>query len=114
MPNQVVCDGERNRCYTSGATWRCVFISIIGAKISEASYQHDKQALKKKTAFCMSRLPERADSRSPYCFVLGDNRDNPYDSRHFGTIPLAIIKGRADYLSWPAKDWSRFGRLATD
>lgn len=44
-----------------------------------------------------------------HCFVLGDNRNLSYDSRHFGPIPLATIKGRADYLYWPAKDWSRFG-----
>lgn len=47
-----------------------------------------------------------------HCFVLGDNRINSYDSRHFGPIPLATVKGRADYLYWPAKDWSRFGRIS--
>ena len=48
----------------------------------------------------------------PYhCFVLGDNRNSTRDSRHVGAIPLAIIKGRADYLYFPAKDWSRFGRI---
>jgi signal peptidase I len=46
-----------------------------------------------------------------HCFVLGDNRSLSHDSRHFGTIPLALIKGRAEYLYWPAKDWSRFGRM---
>jgi len=49
-----------------------------------------------------------------HCFVLGDNRSNSRDSRHFGPIPLATIVGRADYLYWPAKDWSRFGRLGAD
>ena len=49
-----------------------------------------------------------------HCFVLGDNRNNSLDSRHFGPILLATIKGRADYLYWPAKDWSRFGRLGPE
>jgi len=49
-----------------------------------------------------------------HCFVLGDNRNFSQDSRHFGPVPLATIKGRADYLYFPAKDWSRFGRLGTD
>jgi len=49
-----------------------------------------------------------------HCFVLGDNRNNSRDSRHFGPVPLATVKGRADYLYFPAKDWSRFGRLGTD
>ena len=50
-----------------------------------------------------------------HCFVLGDTRnlskDLLKDSRHFGPIPLATIKGRADYLYFPAKDWSRFGKI---
>ncbi len=47
-----------------------------------------------------------------HCFVLGDNRSNSYDSRHFGPVPLATVKGRADYLYWPTKDWARFGRIS--
>ncbi|GAI45458.1 unnamed protein product, partial [marine sediment metagenome] len=46
-----------------------------------------------------------------HCFVLGDNRNLSRDSRHFGPVLLATIKGRADYLYFPAKDWSRFGRI---
>jgi signal peptidase I len=46
-----------------------------------------------------------------YCFVLGDARDNSLDSRQFGPIPYALVKGRADYLYCPAHNWSRFGRL---
>jgi len=45
------------------------------------------------------------------CFVLGDNRNLSADSRHFGSIPLATVKGRAEYLYWPASDWSRFGSI---
>jgi len=46
-----------------------------------------------------------------HCFVLGDARDDSLDSRQFGPVPYAVIKGRADYLYWPARDWARFGRL---
>jgi signal peptidase I len=45
------------------------------------------------------------------CFVLGDNRSHSKDSRQFGPIPLADIKGRVDYIYWPALSWSRFGRF---
>ncbi len=46
-----------------------------------------------------------------HCFVLGDNRNLTRDSRHFGPVLLATIKGRADYLYSPGKDWSRFGKI---
>jgi signal peptidase I len=46
-----------------------------------------------------------------HCFVLGDNRNDSIDSRQFGPVPLATIIGRADYIYWPAKDWSRFGKI---
>ncbi len=46
-----------------------------------------------------------------HCFVLGDNRNNSKDSRSFGPIATASIKGRFDYLYFPAERWSRFGSL---
>ncbi|MBN2590969.1 MAG: signal peptidase I [Sedimentisphaerales bacterium] len=46
-----------------------------------------------------------------HCFVLGDNRNNSYDSRNFGCVPLATIIARADFVYWPAKDFSRLGGL---
>lgn len=49
-----------------------------------------------------------------HCFVLGDNRADSRDSRHFGPIPLADVKGRVDYIYWPAQSWSRFGAFGRD
>ncbi len=57
------------------------------------------------TDFAKITVPEH------HCFVLGDNRNFSYDSRQFGPVPLATVKGKAEYLYWPAKDWSRFGRI---
>jgi type IV secretory pathway protease TraF len=42
-----------------------------------------------------------------HCFVLGDNRNLTRDSRHFGPVLLATIKGRADYIYSPLKNFSR-------
>jgi signal peptidase I len=70
-------------------------------KIFMAKLPHDKAS----PDFAKITVPEH------HCFVLGDNRSLSHDSRHFGTIPLALIKGRADYLYWPAKDWSRLGKI---
>jgi signal peptidase I len=41
-------------------------------------------------------------------FVLGDNRDNSFDSRHFGFVDRAALKGKALYIYW-AKDKKRIG-----
>lgn len=49
-------------------------------------------------------------------FVMGDNRENSFDSRNFGVVPEALIEGRAA-LIWASFDekgtplWERFGRL---
>jgi signal peptidase I len=42
-------------------------------------------------------------------FVLGDNRDNSLDSRHFGFVDMALLKGKALYIYW-AQDKERIGK----
>jgi signal peptidase I len=48
-------------------------------------------------------------------FLLGDNRDNSFDSRHFGSVPLRMVKGRV-LMIWasfgdPGVNWERFGTV---
>jgi signal peptidase I len=70
-------------------------------KIFLARAPHDKTS----SDFARMTVPEH------HCFVLGDNRNLSHDSRHFGPVPLATIKGRAEYLYWPVEGWSRFESL---
>ncbi len=41
-----------------------------------------------------------------HIFVMGDNRDNSYDSRMWGEVPMSYIKGRAMFVWW---SWSKYG-----
>lgn len=40
-------------------------------------------------------------------FLLGDNRNDSYDSLNFGTVSVDDLKGKLTYILWPPGRWGK-------
>ena len=105
--------GDRKTDYIK----RCIAIEGEVIKVRGKSVYIDGKKLDENyTKYIRGGINDYGPFRVPqgHIFVLGDNRDNSYDSRFWGPLDKKLLRGNALFLYFSIdyeKHWPRFSRI---
>ncbi len=88
-------------------------IYVNGKPVNEPYVQHTDNYIRPRELDARDNFGPYTVPKGKY-FMMGDNRDQSYDSRYWGFVDTKEIKGKAliIYWSWNSKKhWPRFDRI---
>lgn len=70
------------------------------------------RSLENRNILLIKRIVKKLDTLPPCYYMLGDNRNNSFDSRMFGYIPKSAIIGKVNLVLISHKDFHRIFKIA--
>ncbi|RUS18388.1 peptidase S24/S26A/S26B/S26C [Endogone sp. FLAS-F59071] len=64
------------------------------------------------TFYVAASIPNASSVPPGHVWLGGDNMSNSTDSRLYGPVPLALVKGRVFARVWPEPGWIRNGLVS--